>query len=140
MNQVLLIGRLTKDPDVRYTQSQTAVARFSVAINRGKDKDGKDLGADYPNVVCFGKTAELVEKYLGKGRLVGITGKITTGSYEKDGKKYYTTDITASHIEFLDKAVENSDKNNKPVENSKDEVPAGISQMTDEEWDALIPF
>ena len=105
MNNVSLIGRLTRDPDVRYTaQSQMAVARFTIAINRGKNSQGEDLGADYPSIVCFGKTAELVEKYLGKGRLVGITGRIQTGKYDKDGKTVYTTDVNAERVEFLDKA------------------------------------
>ena len=104
MNSVSLIGRLTRDPEVRYgAASQTAVARFSIAIDRGRDRDGNDRGADYPNIVCFGKTAELVEKYLGKGRLVGITGRIQTGSYEKDGKKVYTTEVLADRVEFLDR-------------------------------------
>ena len=102
MNQVMLIGRLTKDPEVRYTAtSQLAVARFSVAIDRGKDKNGNDAGADFPNIVCFGKTAELVEKYVRKGQMVGITGRIQTGSYEKDGQKVYTTEVVADRVEFL---------------------------------------
>lgn len=105
MNNVCLIGRITRDPEVRYgAQSQMAVARFSVAIDRGKDKDGNDRGADFPSIVCFGKTAELVEKYLGKGRLIGIEGHIQTGSYEKDGHKVYTTDVVADKVRFLDKA------------------------------------
>lgn len=105
MNRVELIGRLTRDPDVRYgAQSQQAVARFTIAIDRGKNSKGEDLGADFPSIVCFGKTAELVEKYLGKGRLVGVSGHIQTGSYEKDGKKIYTTDVNAERVEFLDKA------------------------------------
>ena len=107
MNQVSLIGRLTKNPEVRYAAStQTAVARFSIAIDRGKDRNGNDRGTDYPNIVCFGKTAELVERYLGKGRLVGIQGSIQTGSYEKDGRKIYTTEVVADRVEFLDKASE----------------------------------
>src|SRR5665647_1384160 len=102
MNTVCLIGRLTKDPEVRYgAESQIAVARFSITIDRGKDKNGEDKGADFPNIVCFGKTAENVEKYLSKGDQVGILGSITTGKYEKDGKTIYTTDVNASKVEFL---------------------------------------
>ena len=75
MNSVVLIGRVTKNPDVRYGNgSQTAVARFSIAIDRGKDKEGNDLGADFPSVVVFGKTAENVEKFVSKGKLVGVSG------------------------------------------------------------------
>ena len=104
MNSVSLIGRLTRDPEVRYGQaSQTAVARFSIAIDRGRDRDGNDRGADFPNIVCFGKTAELVEKYLGKGRLVGITGRIQTGSYtNKEGRKVYTTEVVVEEQDFCE--------------------------------------
>ena len=123
MNSVTLIGRLTKDPDIRTSaETQTTVARFSIAINRGKSKNGEDKGADYPNIVCYGKTAELVEKYLGKGRLVGISGRIQTGSYEKDGHKVYTTDVVADRVEFLDKA-----------EKEEEPVPRGFNRITDDD-------
>lgn len=123
MNSVALCGRLTKDPDIRTNaETQTTVARFSIAINRGKGKNGEDKGTDYPNIICFGKTAELVEKYLGKGRLVGITGRIQTGSYEKDGHKVYTTDVVADRVEFLDKA----EKEDEPV-------PRGFNRITDDD-------
>ena len=123
MNSVSIIVRLTKDPDIRTNaETQTTVARFSIAINRGKGKNGEDKGTDYPNIICFGKTAELVEKYLGKGRLVGITGRIQTGSYEKDGHKVYTTDVVADRVEFLDKA----EKEDEPV-------PRGFNRITDDD-------
>lgn len=102
MNSVVLIGRLTRDPEVRYTESQLAVARFSIAINRIPGRDGQDRGADFPNIVVFGKQAENCEKYLAKGRQVAIQGHIQTGSYEKDGRKVYTTDIIADRVEFLE--------------------------------------
>lgn len=120
MNTVQLTGRLTKDPDVRYTPQGTGVARFSIAINRGKDKDGKDLGVDYPTIVCFGKTAEIVEKYVKKGMMVGITGKLTTSSYEKDGKKFYSTDVTASRVEFMES------KKETPEDHKKIETPEDV--------------
>jgi len=110
MNSVQLIGRLVKDPDSRRSsQNAMPIARFSIAIDRGKDKNGVDLGVDFPNIVCFGKTAELVERYLSKGRLVGISGRINTGSYEKDGKKMYTTEVVAERVEFLDKGEQNKE-------------------------------
>ena len=104
MNSVSLIGRLTRDPDVRYgNESQTAVARFSIAIDRMPGRNGEKQ-TDFPNIVCFGKTAELVEKYMTKGRLVGITGRLQTGSYtNKDGQKVFTTDVVADRVEFLDR-------------------------------------
>ena len=102
MNNINLIGRLTKDPVISYTSDKTAIARFTVAIDRGKDKDGNDRGADFPNVVAFRKTAEFVEKWLKKGQLVGITGHIQTGSYEKNGQKVYTTDVIADNLTMID--------------------------------------
>jgi single-strand DNA-binding protein len=103
MNNVILIGRLTRDPEVKYTGNNMAIARFSVAIDRGKDKDGNDRGADFPNIVVFGKQAENCEKYLAKGRMVAIQGHLQTGSYDdKDGKKVYTTDVIADRVKFLE--------------------------------------
>lgn len=101
MNSVNLIGHLTKDVDLRYTQSGLAVGRFSVAIDRPK-KDGQDNGADFPNCVAYGKTAENLANYVHKGEMVGVTGCIRTGSYTgKDGRKVYTTDISVASVQFL---------------------------------------
>ena len=130
MNCVNLIGRLTKDPDVRHTESSMTIARFSIAIDRGKDKNGEDKGVDYPSIVCFGKTAELVEKYLSKGRQIGVQGKIQTGTYEKDGKKYYNTEVLADRIEFLGKGEQKKD------EGEQIPIPEGFTKMDDDE----IPF
>lgn len=103
MNLVLISGRLTKDPEVRYTTgTQMAVAVFTLAIDRGKDKNGEDMGADFPRVTVFGKQAENCERFLGKGCRVSVQGRIQTGSYEKDGQKVYTTDVIASRVEFID--------------------------------------
>ena len=136
MNCVTLIGRLTRDPDVRYTSSsQMAIARFSIAISRGKDKNGNDAGADYPNIVCFGKLAELVEKYVGKGRQVAVQGRIQTGSYEKDGRKVYTTEVVADKIEFLDKAQSTSGGGASSQSSSfGGDIPEGFEQIDD------VPF
>ena len=102
MNSVVLIGRLTRDPEVRYTQDQMAIARFSVAIDRPVTA-GKEKQTDFPNVVVFGKQAENCERFLSKGRLVGIQGRIQTGSYtNKDGNKVYTTEVVANRVEFLE--------------------------------------
>ncbi len=133
MNQVNIIGRLTKDPEVRYTSNQTAVAKFSVAIDRGKDAKGNDLGADFPSVTAFGKTAELIEKYVTKGQKIAVMGRIQTGSYEKDGKKYYTTDVIADRIEFLDKK-ENPEK--KTERETPEDIPSVFSRLEEDD----IPF
>lgn len=102
MNNVVLIGRLTRDPELRYTTSQMAVATFTLAIDRPTKAD-KEKETDFPRIKAFGKTAENCEKYLAKGRMVAIQGSIQTGSYEdKDGKRVYTTDVIANRVEFLE--------------------------------------
>lgn len=97
MNNVTLIGRLTKDPETTQTQSGHTVVRFSLAV----DRRGKDAGADFPTCVAFDKTAELIGKYCKKGDRLGVVGRIQTGSYEKDGRKVYTTDVVVREIELL---------------------------------------
>lgn len=140
MNSVTLIGRLTKAPEVKYSESGTAMTRFSIAIDRGKDKNGNERGADFPNIVAFGKTAELCGKYLDKGRMVGIQGHIQTGSYEKDGRRIYTTDVCAERVEFLDwgdgttETREATAVSAKPSANDYP-APEGFSRLEDD-----IPF
>ncbi len=104
MNSVVLIGRLTRDPELKYTggQNNMAVATFSVAIDRPV-KQGQEKKADFPRVTAFGRQAENCEKFLAKGRLVGVQGRIQTGSYtNKDGRTVYTTDVVADRVEFLE--------------------------------------
>ena len=103
MNSVQLIGRLTKDPEVRWTAEGLAIATFSVAIDRPPKKDGTHE-TDFPRITVFGRQAENCEKYIKKGSLVGINGRIQTGSYEKDGQRIYTTDVVADRVGFLSKA------------------------------------
>ncbi len=138
MNSVSLIGRLTRDPEVRYSAgSQTAIAKFTLAVNRPFAKEGEQ-DADFIFITCFGKTAELVEKYMSKGRQVGITGRIQTGSYEKDGQKVYTTDVIADRVEFLDRGNSSSESYTQKVDDNPfdDQVPAGFAKLTDDD----IPF
>ena len=103
MNSVILIGRLTRDPELRYTSAgQMAVAKFSIAVDRPA-RAGKEREADFPRITVFGKQAENCERYLAKGRMVGIQGRLQTGSYQdKDGKTVYTTDVIADRVEFLE--------------------------------------
>ena len=104
MNSWSGTGRVAKEPDVRYgAQSQTAVGRFTLAVEKNYKKN-KDDKANFISIVCFGKTAEFVEKYVKKGKRVAIyNGEITTGSYEKnDGTKVYTTDVIAGKVEVID--------------------------------------
>ena len=102
-NYVNILGRMTKDADLSYTNTGMAVARFSVALDRGKDKDGNSKGADFPSCVAFGKTAEAISKYSGKGLRISVTGRLQTGKYEdKNGTTHYTTDVVADRIEIID--------------------------------------
>lgn len=103
MNYVFISGRVTRDIELKYgAQSQMAVARFSLACDRGKDKDGNNKGADFISCVAFGRTAENLEKFSGKGLRLSVIGHIQTGNYEKDGKKYYTTDVVVDRTEITD--------------------------------------
>lgn len=99
MNQVTLIGRLTKAAEMSYTQSNTAVAKFTLAVDRMKKGE-----ADFIRITAFGKTAEIVDRYTDKGRQLAIQGKINTGSYEKDGQKVFTTDVIADRVELIGSA------------------------------------
>lgn len=138
MNSISIIGRLTKDPEIRYTpQSQTAVANFTVAINRGKDRDGKDKGADFPRVTVFGRTAENCEKFLAKGRLVGIQGHLKTDSYkDKEGRTVYTTDVIADKVDFLEWGDKNGSGSAQSRTEYPDDVPDGFRAVNEED----IPF
>ena len=101
MNRVILIGRLARDPELRFTQSGKSVANFSVAVNRPFSKDGE---ADFFNIVVWGKTAENCANYLAKGRLVALEGRLQNRSYEtQTGEKRYITEIVANTVKFLDR-------------------------------------
>ena len=102
MNNVVLTGRLTKDPETRQTGSGKKFARFTLAVYRDREN------TDFISVVAWEKTAELLERYCSKGSMIGVQGRIQTGSYEKEGQKVYTTDIMADRIEFLEKKKEES--------------------------------
>lgn len=130
MNNVVLIGRLTREPELRYTsETQKAVATFTLAIDRPYAKENDTQKADFPRIIAFGKQAENVERFVGKGRLVGVQGRIQTGSYkDKDGKTVYTTEVVADRVEFLDKA-------------QKSDIPEGFQEV-DEDYnpDDDVPF
>lgn len=102
MNKTLLIGRTTKDPDIRYTQSEQpmTIARFNLAVDRRFKKEGEQ-SADFISCVAFGKTAEFIEKYVFKGTKIAVEGRIQTGNYtNNDGNKVYTTDVVVEQVEF----------------------------------------
>jgi len=105
MNKVILMGRLTRDPDVRYSSgdSATAVARYSLAVDRRFKRNNDDQTADFINCVAFGRSGEFAEKYFRKGTKVLVTGRIQTGSYtNRDGQKVYTTDVVVEEQEFAE--------------------------------------
>lgn len=137
MNNVSLVGRLVRDPEVRYTPSQVAVARFTVAVDRPFAKDGEQ-GADFISCVAFGKTAEFMERFFTKGRPIGLTGRIQTGSYtNKDGAKVYTTDVVADRVEFVGNKEGNGGSAAPKSGNDFDMgIPEGFSALEDED----MPF
>lgn len=105
MNKVILMGRLTREPDVRWTQGQDqkATARFTLAVDRRGSREENRQSADFISCVAFGKLAEFAEKYLMKGTKIALVGRIATGSYtNRDGQKVYTTDVIADEMEFAE--------------------------------------
>ena len=124
MNKCTLVGRVTKDIELRYTTGHTpmAVAKFTLAVNRRKKGE-----ADFISCTAFGKSAEIIDRYVTKGNRLGVIGHIQTGSFEKDGRKVYTTDVIVDEFEFLES------KGQK--ETSSEEVPTGFEAMDDD-----VPF
>lgn len=114
MNKVVLMGRLTRDPDIRYSNGEkaTAVARFTLAVDRRFKRDGEQ-NADFINCISFGKSAEFAEKYLRKGIKLVVTGRIQTGSYtNRDGQKVYTTDVVVEEQEFAESKKASEENSN----------------------------
>lgn len=149
MNNVSLVGRLVRDPELRYTTSQTAVGAFTLAVDRQK-KDDKGQSADFIRISVFGKTAENCARYLSKGRQIAVTGMIRTGSYKnKNGDTVYTTDVWARNVEFMsggkkDGAQGTADQ--RPAQRSsypdpayqgyQDDLPPGFETVDEDD----IPF
>lgn len=133
MNSVALIGRLTKDPDLTYTPSGTAVCKFTLAIGR----QGSE-GTDFIRIVTWNKVAENCNRYLAKGSQVGIQGRIQTGSYKnKDGQTVYSTDVIANNVEFLSKSLRKSQgrSDNKAKYEEIDDLPDEYERIDED-----IPF
>ena len=129
MNKAILIGRLARDPDIRYTQGeeQMCIARYTLAVDRPRRQEGQQ-SADFISCVAFGKAGEFAEKYLCKGMKIAITGRIQTGSYTKqDGSKIYTTDVVAELQEFCESKASN--------DRARGSASAGESQADAGEYD-----
>ena len=123
MNKVILIGRPTRDPEVRYSQGENAmaVARYTLAVDRKYNRNNDEQSADFINCVAFGRNGEFAEKYLRKGTKIVVTGRIQTGSYtNKDGVKVYTTDVVVEEQEFAES--KNNSSNN--AGSSSDSTPS----------------
>lgn len=133
MNNVVLIGRLTRHPEMRYTQnSQLPVAHFTIAVNRQKQE-----GADFIRITVFGKQAENCDRYLDKGSQVAVQGRIQTGSYKnKEGQTVYTTDVVANNVEFLGRKSEERSGMSSPAGAEEQamemDLPSGFSQELDD--------
>ena len=122
MNSVVLIGRLARDPELRYTPgSQTAVAHFTLAVDRPAGQ-GREREADFIRITVFGKQAETVDRYLSKGRQVAVQGRIQTGSYQnRDGQTVYTTDVIADRVEFLGSRQDGGQGGNQGFDRNQDQ-------------------
>ena len=136
MNKVILMGRLTRDAEVRYSQgdASTAVARFSLAVDRRFKRDGDDQSADFINCVAFGRTGEFMERFGRKGTKFLVEGRIQTGSYtNKDGQRVFTTDVVVEQIEFAESKSGDAAPAERPAPSSASgdgfmNIPDGIDE------------
>ena len=128
MNSVNLIGRLVRDPELKYNQSGMAILKFTVAVDRKLSKDKKEEAernnqptADFISCIAFGKTAETTANYHSKGSQIGVEGRIQTGSYEKDGRTIYTTDVLVNSITFIGSKNNSNGGNQQNSNNNQDD-------------------
>ncbi len=154
MNSVNLIGHLTRDPELRYTQSQQAVCSFTLAVDKGLSKDRREElesagkpTADFPRIMVWGKQAENVSRYLSKGSQCGVIGRIQTGSYQdrESGKTIYTTDIIADRVEFLSGQNNAQNSIGKEKRQSRDAYTSNDEDFFEDDFqeiedDSRIPF
>lgn len=141
MNKVILMGRLTRDPDVRYTHGDNSmcISRYTLAVDRRFKRDGQDT-ADFIPCAAFGKVGEFAEKYLKKGTKIAVTGRIQTGSYtNKDGQKVYTTEIVVEEQEFAEsKVAQSGQQNTQPAR--EEESMDGFMNIPDGLDEEELPF
>ncbi len=145
MNKVFLVGRLTRDPELRYTASNLANMRCAIAVDRQFVREGEERGADFINIVAFGNRAETMKKYLTKGSQIAIDGRIQTGSYDgADGKKVYTTDVIVENFQFLDtkgnRNMENASFDNETDSNSSNSYSFPNEDSVNSESSESDPF
>ena len=137
MNVVCITGRMTREPEVRYSQSGTAFASFTLAVDRRFKREGEP-SADFPNCTAFGKTAEFLEKYFSKGMKAEVVGRIQTRSYDGKNGKVYVTEIVAEQVNFAESKGDSAQKSNtaKPQNDPLD----GFMDIPDEIGDEKLPF
>lgn len=136
INRSVLVGRLTKDPDLRYTPSGAAVARFTLAVNRTFTNAAGEKEADFINVTVWRKQAENTANYLKKGHLAGVEGRIQTGSYEgTDGKRVYTTEVVADSVQFLEPKSQSNQRENNQNQNQNQNQNNGQRQQGSNQQD-----
>lgn len=143
MNKVFLVGRLTRDPDLRYGASNNAVMRTSIAVDRQFTNQNGEREADFINIVAFGNRAETMKKYLTKGSQIAVSGRIQTGSYDgSDGKRVYTTDVIIDEFQFLDsRGSRTQDAENSSNSSSAEVTPYDFSsENTQVETDPFKDF
>ena len=144
MNKVILMGRLTRDAEVRYSQgdASTAVARFSLAVDRRFKRDNDEQSADFINCVAFGRTAEFMERFGRKGTKFVLEGRIQTGSYtNKDGQRVYTTDVVTENIEFAESKASSDNSGYVPADRPSPSGAAGDGFMNIPDGiDEELPF
>lgn len=141
MNKVILVGRLTRDPDVRWTQgqNQTCTSRFTLAVDRRFKQEG-GITADFISCVAFGKTAEFMEKYTKQGTKLVVEGRIQTGSYtNKEGQKVYTTDVVVDTCEFAESKSSNTSEDTVPRPATQTDMD-GFMNIPDGVNDEGLPF
>lgn len=138
MNNVSLIGRITKDIELRSTESGIQVVRTSIAINNGKNEKGEDRPADFPTIYVYEKQAENLNKFCKKGSLIAVTGRLKTRSWDKeDGSKAYETYVRANTIQFLDSKPKEGVPMPEPEYATSNEEPADIPQNYKSQYDDL---
>lgn len=136
LNHVTLLGRITKDLEIRQTQGGTAVLKFTVAVDRGKDKQ-----ADFITCVAFGQTAEFIGRYFGKGKMIAIEGNIHTGSYEKDGRTIYTFEVFVERVSFTgeQKSAQSESRSQGYVDTTiATNAPQGAGQTAYSDYEDVI--
>jgi single-strand DNA-binding protein len=129
LNTVVLIGRLTRDPELRYTSQGTAVTNFSIAVDRGYKTQGDQQTADFFNIVCWNRLAEIVAQYMVKGRLVAVQGRLQSRTVDRDGQRRTYVEVVASTVRFLERPTQSNFDSGHQADFSEESAPVGYGQF-----------